>query len=44
MEQLLLSRRTEELAQMLGAASEATHLSAVEMCEEVEEWKAAQSR
>ena len=43
-EQLLLSTRTEELAQMLGAASEATHLSAVEMCEEVEEWKAAQSR
>ncbi|MGB3903595.1 MAG: DNA repair protein RecN [Anaerolineae bacterium] len=43
-EQLLLSGRTEELAQMLGAAGEATHLSAVEMCEEVEEWKAAQSR
>lgn len=30
---------TEELAQMLGMMSEATHLSAVEMREEVQKWK-----
>jgi DNA repair protein RecN (Recombination protein N) len=33
--------RTEELAQMLGADSAGTHLSAVEMRDQVEKWKAA---
>ena len=33
--------RTDELAQMLGTESEATHLSAAEMRTEVERWKAA---
>jgi DNA repair protein RecN (Recombination protein N) len=34
--------RTQELAQMLGTESEATHLSAEEIRTEVEKWKAAQ--
>jgi DNA repair protein RecN (Recombination protein N) len=33
--------RTEELAQMLGTTSEATHRSALDMRDEVERWKAA---
>jgi DNA repair protein RecN (Recombination protein N) len=35
--------RTQELAQMLGTESEATHLSAEEIRAEVERWKAAQN-
>jgi DNA repair protein RecN (Recombination protein N) len=41
---LASSSRTDELAEMLGTASDATHLSALEMAEEVEKWKADQSR
>ncbi len=35
--------RAEELAQMLGAVTDATHLSAVEMRAQVEKWKEEQS-
>ncbi len=42
--QLASSSRTEELAEMLGTASDATHQSALEMAKEVEKWKADQSR
>ncbi len=42
--QLASNSRTDELAEMLGTASDATHLSALEMAEEVEKWKADQSR
>jgi DNA repair protein RecN (Recombination protein N) len=38
-EKLESDRRTQELAQMLGTESEATHLSAAEMRAEVERWK-----
>lgn len=38
-ESLVSDSRTEELAQMLGTVSDATHLSAVEMCEQVQSWK-----
>jgi DNA repair protein RecN (Recombination protein N) len=38
-ESLVSDSRTEELAQMLGTVSDATHLSAVEMCEQVQQWK-----
>lgn len=34
-------KRTQELAQMLGTESEATHLSAAEMRTEVEKWKSS---
>ncbi len=38
-ESLVSDSRTEELAHMLGTVSDATHLSAVEMCEQVQKWK-----
>ncbi len=38
-EKLESDKRTQELAQMLGTDSEATHLSAAEMRTEVEKWK-----
>lgn len=37
-------KRTEELAQMLGTLTGATHLSAVEMREEVQKWKDGHTR
>jgi DNA repair protein RecN (Recombination protein N) len=40
LEMLESEGRTEELAQMLGTESEATHRSALEMRDEVERWKA----
>ena len=40
---LVAGSRTDELAEMLGTASDATHVSALEMRQEVEKWKAAQS-
>jgi DNA repair protein RecN (Recombination protein N) len=39
LESLDSEKRTEELAQMLGTVSDATHLSAMEMCEQVQKWK-----
>jgi DNA repair protein RecN (Recombination protein N) len=42
-ETLASEERTEELAQMLGTVSDGTHLSAVEMREEVQKWKNEQS-
>ncbi|NIN69408.1 MAG: DNA repair protein RecN [Anaerolineae bacterium] len=41
---LVAGSRTDELAEMLGTASDATHESALEMRQEVEKWKAAQGR
>ncbi len=41
-QRLEVEGRTQELAQMLGTESEATHLSAEEMRAEVERWKSAQ--
>ncbi len=38
-EDLVSDSRTEELAQMLGRVTDATHLSAVEMCQQVQKWK-----
>jgi DNA repair protein RecN (Recombination protein N) len=43
-EKLESGRRTQELAQMLGTESEATHLSAAEMRAEVEKWKSGRGR
>jgi DNA repair protein RecN (Recombination protein N) len=42
-EKLESDRRTQELAQMLGTESKATHLSAVEMRAEVEKWKSGRA-
>lgn len=38
-EELVQKKRTTELAQMLGTVTDATHLSAVEMSEQVRHWK-----
>jgi DNA repair protein RecN (Recombination protein N) len=43
-ESLVSEERTEELAQMLGAVSDGTHLSAMEMREQVQKWKDEQGR
>ncbi len=43
-QRLEMEGRTQELAQMLGTETEATHLSAEEMRVEVERWKAAHER
>lgn len=42
-EKLGSEKRTEELAQMLGTVSDGTHLSALEMREQVQKWKDEQS-
>ncbi len=43
LEKLGSEKRTQELAQMLGTVSDGTHLSALEMREQVQKWKDEQS-